>query len=84
MFLRAKVHFFSEKPKLSDENCKNYQELLIYLSGRHLTRGSWYPQPASKQQKTSPAMTWRERSLYMDWMIPFNQSDHCNQSPSQE
>ena len=27
MFLRAKVHFFSEKPKLSDENCKNYQEL---------------------------------------------------------
>lgn len=51
MFLRAKVHFFSEKPKLSDENCKNYQELLIYLSGRHLTRGSWYPQPASKQQK---------------------------------
>ena len=54
MFLRAKVHFFSEPPKLLDENCKKYQELLIYLSGRHLTRGSWYPQPASKRQKNLP------------------------------
>ena len=55
MFLRAKVHFFSEKPKLSDENCKNYQELsrIIDLSIWHKSRGRFSDLFVALTAKTS-------------------------------